>query len=83
MWILLLIAKPVKLNHFFIKIIPEKISSLPDDPEQVIRTSDHPYLLEKIGQDIITASGKTLLGADDKAGVTIIMELAAYLIAAS
>ena len=52
---------------------------LPDDPEQVIRTSDHPYLLEKIGNDMITASGKTLLGADDKAGVTIIMELASYL----
>jgi tripeptide aminopeptidase len=52
---------------------------LPDDPEQIIRTSDHPYLLEKLGQDIITASGKTLLGADDKAGVAIIMELAACL----
>jgi tripeptide aminopeptidase len=52
---------------------------LPDDPEQIIRTIDHPYLLEKIGKDIITASGKTLLGADDKAGVAIIMELAAYL----
>jgi tripeptide aminopeptidase len=52
---------------------------LPDDPEQIIRTSDHPYLLEKTGQDIITASGKTLLGADDKAGVAIIMELAVYL----
>ncbi len=52
---------------------------LPDDTEQIIRTSDHPYLLEKIGQDIITASGKTLLGADDKAGVAIIMELASYL----
>jgi len=52
---------------------------LPDDPEQVIRSSDHPYLLEKMGKDIITASGKTLLGADDKAGVTIIMELAAFL----
>jgi tripeptide aminopeptidase len=52
---------------------------LPDDPEQIIRTSEHPYLLEKIGQDIITASGKTLLGADDKAGIAIIMELAAYL----
>ena len=52
---------------------------LPDDPEQIIKTSDHPYLLEKIGDDIITASGKTLLGADDKAGVSIIMELAACL----
>jgi tripeptide aminopeptidase len=52
---------------------------LPDDPEQIIRADDHPYLLEKIGQDIITASGQTLLGADDKAGVAIIMELAAWL----
>ncbi len=54
---------------------------LPDDPDQVIRTSDHPYLLEKKGRDIITASGKTLLGADDKAGITIIMELAVWLVA--
>src|SRR4249920_2987854 len=53
---------------------------LPDDPEQIIKTADHPYLLEKRGNDIITASGTTLLGADDKAGVTIIMELAAYLV---
>jgi len=51
---------------------------LPDDPEQIIRTSEYPYLLEKIGQDIITASGQTLLGADDKAGVAIIMELAVW-----
>jgi tripeptide aminopeptidase len=52
---------------------------LPDDPRQVIRPDDHPYLLEKIGDDIITASGKSLLGADDKAGVAVIMELADYL----
>jgi tripeptide aminopeptidase len=52
---------------------------LPDDPSQVIRTGEHPYLLEKIGNDIITASGDTLLGADDKAGVSIIMELASFL----
>ncbi len=52
---------------------------LPDDPEQIIKTADHPYLLEKRGNDIITASGNTLLGADDKAGVTIIMELVAFL----
>jgi len=47
---------------------------LPDDPAQVITTKEHPYLLQKIGDDIITASGLTLLGADDKAGVAIIME---------
>ena len=54
---------------------------LPDDPSQVLRTEEHPYLLHKIGDDLITASGLTLLGADDKAGVAIIMELAAYLMA--
>jgi tripeptide aminopeptidase len=53
---------------------------LPDDPEQIISTREHPYLLEKIGQDIITASGKTLLGADDKAGVSILMEFAVQLV---
>lgn len=53
--------------------------TLPDDPTQILRTEDHPYLLQKIGDDLITASGSTLLGADDKAGVAIIMELAAYL----
>jgi tripeptide aminopeptidase len=52
---------------------------LPDDHSQVITTRDYPYLKEKIGDDIITASGKTLLGADDKAGVAIIMDLANYL----
>jgi tripeptide aminopeptidase len=50
---------------------------LPDDPRQVLTTDRHPYLLERIGDDIITASGTTLLGADDKAGVAIIMDAAA------
>lgn len=54
--------------------------TLPDDTSVVISTKDHPYLKERIGDDIITASGNTLLGADDKAGVAIIMDLAAYLI---
>lgn len=53
---------------------------LPDDPTVVITTKEHPYLKERIGDDIITASGTTLLGADDKAGVAIIMDLANYLI---
>lgn len=53
---------------------------LPDDPTVVISTKNHPYLKERIGDDIITASGTTLLGADDKAGVAIIMDLAHYLI---
>ena len=47
---------------------------LPDDTSQVISPKDHPYLLERIGDDIVTASGTTLLGADDKAGVAVIMD---------
>ena len=53
---------------------------LPDDPGQVITTDGHPYLLQKKGDDIITASGTTLLGADDKAGVAVIMDMANYLV---
>ena len=52
---------------------------LPDDATQVITTTKYPYLKERIGDDIITASGLTLLGADDKAGVAIIMDLVNYL----
>lgn len=52
---------------------------LPDDSSQVITAEQHPYLRSKIGDDIITASGLTLLGADDKAGVAIIMDLAKQL----
>ena len=48
---------------------------LPDDNSQVIRVADHPYLRQKKGEDIITASGATLLGADDKAGVAVIMDM--------
>jgi tripeptide aminopeptidase len=53
---------------------------LPDDNSIVVSPKDHPYLNEKIGQDIITASGLTLLGADDKSGVAVIMDLANFLI---
>ena len=52
---------------------------LPDDETQVLKTSEYPYLQTKIGDDIITASGKTLLGSDDKAGVAEIMDLANFL----
>ena len=47
---------------------------LPDDTSQVLTTSQSPYLQQQLGNDIITASGNTLLGADDKAGVAIIMQ---------
>ncbi|HUQ89005.1 MAG TPA: peptidase T [Vicinamibacterales bacterium] len=49
---------------------------LPDDPSAVLRVADTPYLAECIGHDIVTASGTTLLGADNKAGVAEIVEAA-------
>jgi tripeptide aminopeptidase len=52
---------------------------LPADKSQVLRLSEYPYLQTQIGNDIITASGTTLLGSDDKAGVAEIMDLANYL----
>ena len=52
---------------------------LPDDSSQVITTEAYPYLKKHIGKSIITASGTTLLGADDKSGVAIIMDMAHYL----
>ncbi len=54
---------------------------LPDDPTAVIRVADVPYLRERIGDDIVTASGTTLLGADNKSGVAEIMAAAEYLTA--
>jgi len=53
---------------------------LPDDPEQVLSPAKLPYLAQRIGDDIVTASGTTLLGADDKAGVAIIMTVARHLL---
>jgi tripeptide aminopeptidase len=51
---------------------------LPDDPSQILTIEQYPYLKEHIGNDIITAPGTTLLGADDKGGVAFIMEFAQY-----
>jgi tripeptide aminopeptidase len=53
---------------------------LPDDTTQIIKKEDYEYLQSRIGDDLITASGTTLLGADDKAGVAIIMDATNYLI---
>jgi tripeptide aminopeptidase len=53
---------------------------LPDDPSAILCFADNPALREQIGHDIVTASGTTLLGADDKAGVAEIVSAAAYLV---
>ncbi len=52
---------------------------LPDDESVVIRESEHPDLREQRGNDIVTASGTTLLGADNKAGFAEIMATVQYL----
>jgi tripeptide aminopeptidase len=52
---------------------------LPEDPTAVLRMADCPPLAERLGDDIVTASGTTLLGADNKAGVAEIVTAAEYL----
>jgi tripeptide aminopeptidase len=54
---------------------------LPDDPAAILSAADNPALADRIGDDIVTASGTTLLGADNKAGVAEIVTAAAYLVA--
>ena len=54
--------------------------SFPDAPGLVLSPEQYPYLGTKAGEDIITASGTTVLGADDKAGVAIIMTAARHLL---
>ena len=53
---------------------------LPDDNSQVLRMTDSPYLGHHLNSGVITASGLTLLGADDKSGVAAIMEAALFFI---
>ncbi len=53
---------------------------LPGERSKVIRVVDNPELRELVGRTLITTDGTTLLGADDKAGVAVIVELAAHLL---
>ncbi len=54
---------------------------LPGDPSKIIRVSDNPELFYLKDKTLVTTDGTTLLGADDKAGVAVIMEAAAQLLA--
>lgn len=54
---------------------------LPEDKTQVLTPADHPDLRHQVGNDIVTASGTTLLGADNKAGLAEIMDAAQFLMA--
>ncbi|MBB2146387.1 peptidase T [Pedobacter sp. LMG 31464] len=53
---------------------------LPDDHSIILKLAEHKDLKDQLGNDIITASGTTLLGADNKAGLAEIMEAAAFLV---
>ncbi len=67
-------VKPVLHNDYDGKDI-----ILPGDSLQVLRPSEHPELLNQIGNDIVTSDGTTLLGADNKAGIAEIMDAANFL----
>jgi tripeptide aminopeptidase len=70
-------TSPEMAGHGVRPIVHERYDGgdivLPDDPSAVLRAADDPALAAQIGHDIVTASGLTLLGADDKAGVAEIM----------
>ena len=51
-----------------------------DAPDLRLSPEEYPFLAEKVGEDVITASGTTLLGADDKAGVAVVMTAARHLL---
>ncbi len=53
--------------------------TLPDDPAQTLTVDTTPFLRDCLGHDLITASGTTLLGADDKAGIAVIMAAVRHL----
>ena len=54
--------------------------SLPGDPSQVLDAEEMPALADRLGHDLVTSDGTTLLGADDKAGVAAIMTAVAHLV---
>lgn len=54
---------------------------LPDAPNAILSPENDPALWEAVGEDLVTASGTTLLGADDKCGVAVILTAAEYLLA--
>ncbi len=67
------------VNPQVIRGYPGGDITLPGDPSKVIRVVDNPGLAELVGKTLVTTDGTTLLGADDKAGVAVIMEAAKFL----
>lgn len=67
-------VKPILHSNYQLQDI-----QLPDEPGLIISVAEFPELKDKAGENIITASGRTLLGADDKAGIAAIMEAVIYI----
>src|SRR6516162_4204869 len=84
-WIAHVDTSPETSGHNVRPIVHENYDGkdlvLPGDPSKVIRVGDNPELAGLVGKTIITTDGTTLLGADDKAGVAVILEAAAQLLA--
>ena len=84
-WIAHLDTSPETSGHGVKPIVHRNYAGgdivLPGDPSKVIRTDASPELAQLLGKTVVTTDGTTLLGADDKAGVAIIMEAAAHLAA--
>ena len=68
------------VNPFIHKKFDGKDIVLPNDTTQIIKFTEHPALAQQIGNDIVTADGTTLLGADNKAGLAEIMDAVNFLI---
>ncbi len=84
-WIAHVDTSPETSGHGVKPIVHENYAGgdlvLPGAPSKVIRIADNPDLAALVGKTIITTDGTTLLGSDDKSGVAVIMEAAAYLLA--
>lgn len=55
--------------------------TLPGDPTKILRPAEFPELTKVVGKTVVTTDGTTLLGADNKAGIAVIMEAAKHLLA--
>jgi tripeptide aminopeptidase len=84
-WIAHVDTSPETSGHNVRPVVHRKYDGrdivLPGDPDKVLRVADNPELAGLKGATVITTDGTTLLGADDKAGLAVIMEAAAHLVA--
>ena len=84
-WIAHVDTSPETSGHGVMPIVHRSYDgndiTLPGDPSKVIRVLDNPELATLVGKTLITTDGTTLLGADDKAGIAVIMSAAAHLMA--